>query len=136
MKHSKYNEYFNYMSGNGKANIGNKGKKNKDVSTLIIDFDEKLKYWLELLNDKYEEDENFYILRHEYNKLHTSFLNRENVMFSKSPIFIYKGNKSECKKFILTTTYQSFQVTNKQIVFHDFMRNEKTGEIIVLAESL
>lgn len=134
MKHSRYNEYYNYMSGNGKANIDKSGK-NKDVSTLISNFDEKLKYWLNLNYEKYEDDKH-YILRHEMNKLHRAFLNKENVMFSPSQIFTYKGKKYECEAMSLSLTFTTIEQSNKQIVFHDFFRNKTTGEIIILIQSI
>ena len=137
MKHSKYNEYFNYMSGNSKKNIKNdeNGNANKGVSTIIKDFDERLVYWTELIHDKYGE-EDFYLLRHEFNKLHRAFLVQENVMFSTSKIFTYKGKKYECEKMVLGLTYGAIEQTNRLIVFHDFFRNEANGEIIVLAKSV
>lgn len=136
MKHSRYNEYFNYMSGNSKKNIkkDENGNVNNDVSTIINNFDEKLLYWTELVHDKYG-DKDFYLLRHEFNKLHRALLAKENVMFSTSKIFTYKGKKHECIEMSLILVYGVFEQSNKQIVFHDFYRDKKNGEIIILAKS-
>lgn len=134
MKHSRYDEYFNYMSGNSKKNIKNEnGNANKGVSTLISDFDEKLLYWIGLIQDKYHDD-NFYLLRHEFNKLHRPFIVQENVMFSSSNIFTYKGKKYECEKMVLQLVYGGIEQTNRLVVFHDFYRNEVNGDIVILAK--
>ena len=94
MKHSRYNEYFNYMSGNSKKNVKDEnGNANKGVTTLIKDFNEKLLLWTELIHSKYD-DNDFYLLTHEFNKLHRAFLIQENVMFSTSKIFTsFKNEK-------------------------------------------
>ena len=117
---------------NGKSKSEN---ANKNVSTLIKDFDEKLLYWVELVHSKYE-DESFYLLRHEFHKLHIAFLAQENVMFSTSKIFTHKGKKYTCEEYNLLLTFRAFEQTNKQVVFHNFNRNKLTGEIVITAKSL
>ena len=111
------------------------GNANKGVSTLIKEFDKKLLYWTELIHSKYD-DENFYLLQHEVNKLHRAFLTQENVLFSTSKIFTHKGKKYNCEKMVLTLTYGAFEQTSKLVAFHDFVRNEVNGEIMVLVRTI
>ena len=122
------------MAGNGKKDVKNENA-NKDVSTLIKNFDEKLLYWTELIHNKYD-DEHFYLLQHEVNKLHRAFLTQENVMFSTSKIFTYKGKKYNCEKMVLGLTCGAFEQTSRLVAFHDFFRNEANGEIVVFAKSI
>lgn len=134
MKHSKYDEFYNFMSGNNKTNI-NKKSGNKSISTPIENFDEKLKFWCDLIKEKYE-DPTFYLLRHEHNKLFTAFIGKENNLFSKSKIFTYKGNKFECEEFQLIPIYRQFENTNRIVVFHDFNRSKQNGEITILVKAI
>jgi hypothetical protein len=131
MKHSRYKKYLNLMAASRKKEEN--GNANKGVSTLIKDFDKKLLYWTELIHSKYD-DEKFYMLRHEVNRLHRGFLIQENVMVSASKIFTYKGKKYNCSEFNLVQTFHAFEQTNKLVAFHDFVRNEVNGEIMVLVK--
>ena len=119
------------MSGNGKASESKKSG-NKNISTPLDKLEDKILYWGQLIQDKYEDPE-FYLLQHEYNKIFRAFLSKENVLFSPSPIFTYKGKKFECENHILTLTYSQFETTNRIVVFHDFIRGKRDGEIRVLA---
>ena len=85
-----------------------------------------------ILNEKYEDD-NFYMLQHEYHKLLKSFIFHENKYISPSKIFTHKGKKFECVQYSLTLRSQEFEYTNRLIAFHDFYRDENDGEIKVFA---
>jgi hypothetical protein len=120
------------MAGNTNGKAENKKGGNNNISTTIEGFENKLIYWSNLTIEKYE-DPDFYLLQHEHNKLFRAFLNRENVLFSSSKIFTYKGKKFECESHLLMMTHQQFETTNQIVVFHDFVRGKKDGEIRVLA---
>jgi hypothetical protein len=120
------------MSGNGKDKLSNSSGSKNNISTTIEGFEDKLIFWSNLIIEKYE-DPDFYILQHEHNKLFRAFLNRENVFFSPSKIFTYKGQKFECKSHLLMITHQNFETTNQIVVFHDFIRGKRDGELRILA---
>lgn len=134
MKHSKYDELYNFMSGNGKANMDKKSGNNK-LSTLIDNFNDKIKFLSKLTLQKYEDD-SFYLLRHEIDRLHKSFLIKENVLFSESNIFSYLGKKYECEPMNLSLHHGELILTNRRVVFHDFYRDTKTGDIMVSVKVL
>lgn len=100
------------------------------LSQLKTGFDEKLEYFVRKINEYYQTDPNFYLQRHEFNRL-INLINKDSVYITESPQFIYNGLRFGVDKFSLEKHYNDLVQMNFIFIFHDIGRSENMGNMYV-----
>jgi hypothetical protein len=106
-----------------------KTETNQEVlSELKVNYNDKLKYMIGLLDEKYQ-DPTFYIQKHELNMV-LSLIAKDITYVSQSPIFVYNENRYNVENLGSRKNYNNLIEMNFIYIFHDFQRNPTNGEFV------
>lgn len=97
---------------------------------FITDSNEKIKRFAQLILERYDENDTFYLQRHEFNQLR-DIVFKDSVYIVNAPEFTYTKKKQKVIGINLVERHAELVRLNKLFFFHTFVRNKTTGDIMI-----